>query len=687
MGAFLDINSYENLINEKISNMKKWLGIIALHSIVIVGTSQKSIDTGSDILYQTQLKTAEAFFRLDQIGEAKKILDMVISGSRGWEWKLLYARIDRSVYTLKAHAKAVVGLAVSKDGKWIASGSADQKIMIWDAKTYQVKKILEGHKGQVTTLDFSPDTKWLVSGSTDKTLRLWSVEEGKEIKNFNTEFSQGIYQAKFSPSGKQIGVVSWEFKQGFGVQGFAKILDTEAGILIRRIDTDVKPATSIDFTPDGKKIITGTWNFVVRQHDIGTGATIDLHDLSKLPYYTAIQSVAYSRDGSMIIESGKDDRIRLMDAEGKLIKQIEPWEGHRHWINSVRFSPDGQYFASASEDGLLMVWNTKSTERIFTFKGHTAGLNQLEWHPDGKRIITSSSDGTLKVWDITQPGERVFTVADNETGPWYAPVTPDGKKMVSASSTRALSVWNLDDGKQLRLLDSTTNNAAIINDDGSFIAAAGSAKNLVGFGLEKIYSSPGHTGSVFGMSFHQRKKTIATAGDRTLRIWDASNGILQQVIPTYSGVYAVGFSADGRWLAAGCNDGKLKIYSTENWQITDSVQCGAGLRYITAHANGKYLVAVGELSDVFVYDLETQKILHELKGHTKTVYGAATHPTLPLAITVGYDKTARVWNLETGVNTLTLYGFTGELFTTSIVDQGRRLVLTETSGKVHVIDL
>jgi len=56
-------------------------------------------------------------------------------------------------------------------------------------------------------------------------LRVWNVSGGKEVKNFNTAFSQGIYQAKFSPDGKQIGVVSWEFKPGSGVQGFAKILD------------------------------------------------------------------------------------------------------------------------------------------------------------------------------------------------------------------------------------------------------------------------------------------------------------------------------------------------------------------------------------------------------------------------------------------------------------------------------
>ena len=102
-------------------------------------------------------------------------------------------------------------------------------------------------------------------------------------------------------------------------------------------------------------------------------------------------------------------------------------------------------------------------------------------------------------------------------------------------------------------------------------------------------------------------------------------------------------------------------------------------------ANGKNLLTTGN-AEVISWDLEKKKS-NSLKGHTKWVYGAAFHPTLPLAVTVSYDRSVRFWDVENGINTLTLYGFAHELYTVSITNDGKKLVITETDGLVHAIDL
>lgn len=640
-----------------------------------------------EYLTLTQLKAAEAFYRLGQTDEAKKVLDQVDPAKRGWEWKFLNARADRSVHTLRGHTRPVAGIAVSPDGRHIATGAADNTIILWDAANYAPVRKIEGHKGQVTTLDFSPDGQQLVSGSTDKTLRLWNVADGKELLNFSQEFSQGIYQARFSPDGGKIGAVSWEVLNG-GVQGFAKVLDAQTGKLLNRINTDVKPASAIDFSPDGKKIITGTWNFVVREHDLSQNNAVVLYDMASLPYYTAIQSVDYSADGKFIAESGKDNRIRILRADGKLVHKIDPWQGHSQWVNCVRFSPDGNYFASASDDGMLKVWETATARNVYTFRGHEGGLQQLAWHPSGSRIFTSSYDGTAKAWDLRKPGDRTFDVAEN--GPWFAPVTPDGKYLVCAGSDRLLTVWDLNTATRFAVLDTFSNNAAIISSDGQFIAAAGHGRFVSGYQVaqkKKLFSSQGHTAAVYGMGYSERLQMVASAGDRAVRVWNASTGELLQTLPTLSAVYAVQFSPDGRQLIAGCLNGKVKIYDTGRWQLTDSLQCGTSVTNLAIHNNGKYLATAGSGGQAFVYDLANKKLLHELKGHTKVIYGIAMHPTEPLLLTAGYDRIVKCWNLATGTNTLTLFGFASELYTAAIVSNGNRVVITEVDGTVHVTDL
>jgi hypothetical protein len=168
----------------------KYLLFIVLFALQQGVSAQKK--KGANELYYTQLKTAEAYYRHNQIGEAKTILLSVPENKRTFEWQLLNARMDRSIQTLTAHTKPVVGIAVSKDGKLLATGGADSSIIIWDAETYQIIRRIAAHKGQVTTLAFSPDCKTLISGSADKSLRLWSVNDGTEIRNYNTEFKQGI---------------------------------------------------------------------------------------------------------------------------------------------------------------------------------------------------------------------------------------------------------------------------------------------------------------------------------------------------------------------------------------------------------------------------------------------------------------------------------------------------------------
>ncbi|HLG38472.1 MAG TPA: hypothetical protein VI461_02350, partial [Chitinophagaceae bacterium] len=278
--------------------MRKIIFTSVLLLIEFIVIAQKK-NRPADQLYLTQLKGAEAYYRLNQIGEAKKILQEVPSAKRGWEWQLLHARMDRSVQTLRGHNKSVAGIAVSTDGKYLATGSADSSIIIWDADNYLPVKQITGHKGQVTTLSFSPDGKTLLSGSTDKTLRLWNITEGKEIRNYNTEFRQGIYQSVFSADGKNIAACSWELSNG--VVGFAKVIDVMTGKLVRRFDTDDHPASAIKFSADGNKLFSGTWGFHIKQHDIATGQTDWDYDLNQFNYYTAVQSIDVSSDGKHVI--------------------------------------------------------------------------------------------------------------------------------------------------------------------------------------------------------------------------------------------------------------------------------------------------------------------------------------------------------------------------------------------------
>ncbi len=108
----------------------------------------------------------------------------------------------RQIYAMgPAHRKAVVSMAVTPDGKILASGSADQTIKLWSLSDGSVLKTIKGHTDTVSSVAISPDGRFLVSGSTDKTVRVWSLPEGAPLKTL-PPFSKKVGAVAVSADGK-----------------------------------------------------------------------------------------------------------------------------------------------------------------------------------------------------------------------------------------------------------------------------------------------------------------------------------------------------------------------------------------------------------------------------------------------------------------------------------------------------
>jgi WD40 repeat protein len=109
--------------------------------------------------------------------------------------------LPRLLKTFKGHARGIVSVCFSPDGKSILSGSIDHTIKLWDMETSQCLKTFKGHEGTVNSVCFSPDGRLALSGSNDKTLKLWNLETGECLKTFEGHID-AVQSVSFSPDGR-----------------------------------------------------------------------------------------------------------------------------------------------------------------------------------------------------------------------------------------------------------------------------------------------------------------------------------------------------------------------------------------------------------------------------------------------------------------------------------------------------
>ena len=141
-------------------------------------------------------------------------------------------------------------------------------------------------------------------------------------------------------------------------------------------------------------------------------------------------SAVFSPDGKRIVSGSWDHTLKVYDLSTRQV--IFTFSGHTGGVCSVAFSPDGRYVVSGSADQTVKLWDTTTGREALTLKGHSGSVNSVAFSPEGKYIASGSSDGTVKLWDLARWEEKVFDTALNFTLKWEGgfvddPVDPGGR--------------------------------------------------------------------------------------------------------------------------------------------------------------------------------------------------------------------------------------------------------------------
>ncbi len=312
---------------------------------------------------------------------------------------------------LKGHTGTVTSVAFSLDGQRIVSGSTDQTVRVWDSSSGQETLSLIGHNSAVKSVAYSPDGKWLASLSgLSGELKVWDASSGLVTHTLKADTGGVFASVAFSPDGKRLASALWDKT--------VKVWDPMSGLETMTLKGHLHPVASVAFSPDGKWIVSGSGALFVKKPDENEvklwDATTGLEKLTLKAGQFSIKSVAASHDGKRLAAATFSEVAKMWDASsGQELFTLKATNSGQ--VNSVAFSPDGQWMAAAGgvSTGALFpadikLWNVTNGQVVRTLKSHAASVESIAFSPDGKRLVSGSMDETIRVWDTTTGRELLM---------------------------------------------------------------------------------------------------------------------------------------------------------------------------------------------------------------------------------------------------------------------------------------
>lgn len=316
------------------------------------------------------------------------------------------------------------------------------------------------------------------------------------------------------------------------------------------------------FSPDGKKVVTASWDDSARVWNAETG-----QEIAVLQGHEAdVNSARFSPDGSLIVTASDDGSARVCDTEtGRLIHKLE---GHEAELYQAEFDESGKRVVTASSDKTARVWDL-STGNAVVLKGHNGDLSMASFIPGGTMVVTASNDGSAGIWDA-RTGELIAS-CHHAKSVWTARPSAGGERIITASEDRSVSIWNTKSCSPIVNLKGHTRdvNSALFNPDGTVAISVSDDHTVRIWDLKtQVATTLRHKAAIKAVAISRDGQSIVTGSDdMTAALWDMQGRELARLSGHDGIVRNASFSPDGRFVVTASDDGTARVWMMPHWAI------------------------------------------------------------------------------------------------------------------------
>jgi len=290
---------------------------------------------------------------------------------------------------------------------------------------------------------------------TSKARSLLAISINPQKKNFIGHENQ-TSSLVFSPDGNKVitgrlddVIVVWDFWTNKCINKFSNV---------------DRHASSISISSDGKRLLSGSKN--IRLWDLNKNTCIRVFDRVLNDYKISTSFVCFNHDDTLaisLVKYSNDEYGRIPSSSPVAIilwdvdsgKQIQVFEGHTDQVRSVCFSPDGKWILSASTDSTVKLWDVKTGKCVHTYIGHTKAVYSVCFSHDSSCFISGSADKSIILWSVASPSQ-LKTYQGHNSYIRFLNFSKDGQYILSVDGERALKCWDINSGICVRTFENVT---------------------------------------------------------------------------------------------------------------------------------------------------------------------------------------------------------------------------------------
>ncbi len=335
--------------------------------------------------------------------------------------------------TVSVIVAAAMGLGIGTAIKVSAIGNLEDiniQLPVLSQKRLSPLRFLQAHTDAIQSVAISPDGKTIASASDDGTVRLWELEADNPNSSREIKDQGGWVRAVVFVSDRQM-ITAGQDKN-------IKIIDIASGKVVKTLSGHTNLVNSLAIAPVVNLLVSGSFDNTVNIWQISTGK---LQQTLK-GHTDKIWGVAISPDGKQIVSASRDKSLKIWDVKtGELLRTLT---GSLEGVTCVLVTPDGKRVISGSSDKVIRVWDLASGKQIFTLSGHEDAIASLAITNDGNYLFSGSKDSpsSIRLWNL-KTKSLIWNLIGHPDLVTSLVITPDQLKLVSSSQDKNVAIWEI----------------------------------------------------------------------------------------------------------------------------------------------------------------------------------------------------------------------------------------------------